>query len=87
MECFRFPSIVDYFTCVYVYKCLIFDNGMFDVYLPNVYNTRLSNSRSLIVPNILSSHSRQSVRWTGSQLWNGLPGYLRDVHTAGCTDP
>ena len=73
--------VVEYFTCIYVYKCLEWDNNMFHFYHPNIYNTRLSNSRSLIVPNIMSSHSRMSVLWSGCQLWNGLPGNLRELPT------
>ena len=68
-----------YINVLYVFKSLLSADGNFNLYESNAYVTRLSNTRSVIIPNILSSHSRQSSRWIGGQQWNGLPQALRDV--------
>ena len=53
---------------------------MFTRYVPGYYNTRLANSLSLVIPNIRLTHSRQSIKFLGSnfKLWNSLPQYLRE---------
>jgi hypothetical protein len=51
-----------------------------DWYTPvvNNQNTRLSSMSMLALPNIFSTHSRQSVQWVGTRIWNGLPQELRE---------
>ena len=51
---------------------------MFIRYIPPHYNTRLGSASSLPVPDIRSNHSRQSIRWTGSHLWNALPQSFKE---------
>ena len=36
------------------------------------YRTRLADSNTLVMPDIRSTDSRQSVRWTGCHYWNSL---------------
>ena len=62
---------------LYVYKCVNGCDNSFEFYASAHYNTRLSDTRTLVIPNIMSTHSRQSVRWTGVSLWNRLPCDLR----------
>ena len=65
------------YTCsIQVFKSLTSSDNMFS-FQESVHNTRSTNAVSL--PNILSSHSRQSVRWIGSVVWNGLPSDLRHL--------
>ena len=64
-------------VCLYMYKCLAAGNDWFTFYKNTAYNTKLSNQQALSYPNILTDHSRQSVRWVGVGLWNGLPVELR----------
>ena len=64
---------------LFTFKKLIAESEWFTTYLPNEYNTRLSNMSALILPNLMTSHSRLSVWWVGASVWNGLPGVLRDV--------
>ena len=47
----------------YVFKYLQIQNGMFTMYNPNGHFTRLTDSNTLLMPNMKSVHSRQSVRW------------------------
>ena len=63
-----------YILLIYVFKSLHSDsNFMFTRYVPGYYNTRLANSLSLVVPNIRLTHSRQSIKFVGSKLWNSFP--------------
>ena len=67
---------------IYVYKSqnsVVEIDNLFNCYVSDAYNTRLGNSNSLIVPNLFSDLSRQSVKYTGSKLWNGLPREMRDL--------
>ena len=67
-------------TCLpylFTYKSLKKNNSIFVPYKGN-YNTRLANMFTLAVPDIPTTHSRQSVRWVGTQVWNSLPLEFRD---------
>ena len=82
-ELFRFlnflkmDEISQYMSVCYVFKSLKRNNGIFIEY-ETQYNTRLSNQpRVLVLPPIFTGHSRQSIRWVGPRLWNGLPPALR----------
>ena len=68
-----------YMCGLFTFKRLIAESEWFTTYRPYEYNTRLSNMSTLILPNLMTSHSRQSVRWVGASVWNGLPAELRDV--------
>ena len=74
-------KINEYMSLIYVFKKLQINNPVFQRCIPMQYNTRLGNSLSLVVPNITSNHSRQSVRWVGSQCWNSLPQKIRECNT------
>ena len=69
-----------YSVNVFVHKTLLnsSSSALFEIYIADAYNTRLSNSNSLSIPNIISTHSRQSIRWTGARCWNDLPQGLRE---------
>ena len=54
-------------------------NQFFNIYNSEDHNTRRNNSNSLPVPNILTTHSRQSIRWMGCKVWNSLPIELRTL--------
>ena len=68
-------------SCLCVHKSLRLGNNLFSRYVPIDYNTRLGggNNVNAYVPNILSVHSRQSLRWVGSSNWNSLPQHLREI--------
>ena len=53
-----------------MYKCLAAGNDWFTFYNNAAYTTRLPNQQALSHPNILTDHSRQSVRRIGTGLWN-----------------
>ena len=55
------------------------NNYLFTRYDSAVSNTRLSNRNTVVIPNIVSKHSRQSVRWVGCSVWNSIPQILRDT--------
>ena len=50
-----------------------------ETFVPYVcpYNTRRSEAPTLTLPVITTTHSRQSLRWRGVQIWNELPADLR----------
>ena len=62
-----------------VHKCLRLNHNLFTRYDSAVYNTRLSNRNTVVIPNIVSKHSRQLVRWVGCSVWNSIPQILRDT--------
>ena len=75
-------KINEYMSLIYVFKnCKLIVRYFKDTFQCNTYNTRLGNSLSLVVPNITSNHSRQSVRWVGSQCWNSLSQKNRECNT------
>ena len=49
----------------------------FEAYVNQHYLTRYSAQRNLSVLPIRTSHSRQSIDYTGSTLWNSLPDQLK----------
>ena len=51
----------------------------------NIYNTRASNANIVSLPNIFTTHSRQSARWVGAREWNGLPDDVRHLHQSTST--
>ena len=63
----------------FAFKRLIAESEWFTTYRPSEYNTRLSNMSILVLPNLMTSHSRQSVRCVWASVWNGLPTELQDV--------
>jgi hypothetical protein len=69
----------NYMCAIFIYKSICNDSNdeWFSLYVSN-YNTRLSTLSVLSMPNINSTHSRQSVRWVGCRFWNCLPLELRD---------
>ena len=73
----RLMSTCHAFNCVH--KSLRLGNNLFSRYLPINYNTRLGGGNNVNVPNILSAHSRQSLRWVGSSNWNSLHQHLREI--------
>ena len=75
-----FIIIVEYYylySGLYMYKCFTAGHDWFTFYNNAAYTTRLPNQQALSYHNILTDHSRQSVRWIGARLWNGLPVELR----------
>ena len=50
-----------YICCNFVFKQLKNDDALFQIYQQDRYNTRASNAYLLILPNIMSAHSRH--RW------------------------
>ena len=70
---------IHFYMCIlFVYKSIFNNsNSFFSQYVGN-YNTRLSTMSVPAIPNITSSHSRQSIRWVGTRLWNDLPLEFRD---------
>ena len=72
-------QINEYMSCLCVHKSLRLGNNLFSRYVPINYNTRLGGGNNVNVPNILSAHSRQSLRWVGSSNWNSLPQHLREI--------
>ena len=78
----KIERINEYMSLIFVYKSLKNNNSnMFIRYIPLHYNTRLGSASSLSVPDIRSNHSRQSIRWTGSQLWNALPQSFKEYES------
>ena len=62
-----FGNINKYMCLLYVHRCLHEEGN--DVFSPyDIINDRrrLADSNSLIIPDVRSTHSRQSVRWLGS---------------------
>ena len=73
-------QINKYMSALCVHKCLRSNNNLFtDTSLSSIYNTKLSNRNTVVIPNIVSKHSRQSVRWVGCSVWNSIPQTLRDT--------
>ena len=72
-------QINKYMSGLCVHKSLRSNNNFFTRYESAVYNTRLSNRNTVVIPNIVSKHSRQSVRWVGCSVWNSIPQILRDT--------
>ena len=58
---------------LFTFKRLIAESEWFTTYRPNEYNTRLFHMSTLILPNLMTSHSRQSVRWVGAWTTGGAP--------------
>ena len=64
LRLFNFFSIynINLYMCgLFTFKKLIAESEWFTTYLPNEYNTRLSNMSALILPNLMTSHTRLSV--------------------------
>ena len=63
-----------YMSALFVHKSLQNEsNRFFDIYNCEHNNTRRNNSNSLALPNILTTHPRQSIRWMGCKVSNSLP--------------
>lgn len=73
-------QINNYNCCTYVFKQLQTGSDWFVPYRQPA-NTGLSARNTLTVPAIMTTHSRQSVRWTGTHIWNSLPPELRDENS------
>jgi retron-type reverse transcriptase len=63
-----------YMSGIYVFKSLnnLSPCNWFHLY-EGEYNTRFSAQSSLLVPFVRTTHSRQSIRFVGSNVWNMLP--------------
>ena len=72
-------TINEYMSGLSVHKSLMSNNNLFTRYESAVYNTRLSNRNTVVIPNIVSKHLRQSVKWVGCSVWNSIPQILRDT--------
>ena len=73
-------NINKYMCLLYVHRCLHEEgNDVFSPYEVINYRTRLADSNSLTIPDVRSTHSRQSVSWLGSRLWNSLPSRIREI--------
>ena len=59
-------QINEHMPCLCVHKSMRLGNNLFSMHVPINYNTRLGGGNNVNVPNILSAHSRQSLRWVGS---------------------
>ena len=79
LNCLNPGKINKYMSGLCVHKSLNSNNSLFTRYKTNNYNTRLSTRYTVSLPNISSSHSRQSMRWVGCIVRNGLSQYLRDA--------
>lgn len=78
LKLLKLEHINKYICSIYVYKALANNSNIFNFRSVNVYLTRQSNLNLLSYPNINTFHSRQCVRWTGVEAWNGLPLEIRD---------
>ena len=73
-------QISSYMSALFVHKSLQNESNLFfNIYNGEHHNTRRRNSNSLALPNILATHSRQSIRWMGCKVWNSLPIDLRTL--------
>ena len=54
-------------------------NRFFNILYCEYQNTRRNNSNSLALPNILTIHSRQSIRWMGCKVWKSTYIELRTL--------
>ena len=65
LNCLNLGKINEYMSGLCVHKSLNSNNTLFARYQTTNYNTRLSTINTVSLPNISSSHSRQSVRCVG----------------------
>ena len=42
-------------------------------YYTNEYNTRIASNSNLVIRNVLTDHSRQSLMYGGVKAWNAIP--------------
>ena len=70
-------QIYKYNSLSYVYRSLLKGSEWFIPYVCPI-NTRLASGYTLTVPPIMTTHSRQSVRWGGAKLWNSLPDNIKE---------
>ena len=70
-------NVNNYMSLLFVFKCLSKNNELFSPHHNDMYNTRSNNTSMIQIPNIISSHSRQGIRWSGVELWNWLPGEVK----------
>ena len=70
-------NVNKYMSLLFVFKCLSKNNELFIPHHIDMYNTRSNNTSMIQIPNIISSHSRQGIRWSGVELWNWLPGEVK----------
>lgn len=76
----RITTINLYMSCVYIFRSLLGINICdWFVRYECLYDTRLSSANTLVVPFVRSSHSRQSIRYNGVQVWNSLPNHIREI--------
>ena len=62
-------QISSYMSALFVHKSLQNEsNRFFNIYNCEHHSTRRNNSNSLALPNILTTHSRQSIRWMGCKV-------------------
>ena len=70
-------NVNKYMSLLFVFKCLSKNNELFIPHHIDMYNTRSNNTSMIQIPNIISFHSRQVIRWSGVELWNWLPGEVK----------
>lgn len=68
-----------YMSCTYTFKSLQ-RGSEWTVLVNTPHATRAAAALTLVVPPILTAHSRQSGRWIGINTWNTLPPHLRSIN-------
>ena len=74
------PDINKYSSTIYAFNCV--KNARRDIFSltkPHDHLTRLSTGPVIVLPNIVTTHSMQSVRWVGSKNFNDLPEDIRSI--------
>ena len=66
-------------SLLFVFNRLSTNNEPFIPHHNDMYNTRSNNTFMILIPNIISFHSRQGIRWSGVELWNWLPGEVKST--------
>ena len=81
LKLMKMESCSVYMCLLLVFKVMKFNNnyGWFHAHENVAYNTRSSSLRNLVVPFIRTTHSRQSIDYTGSLNWNLLPSSLKNA--------
>ena len=56
-----------FMSLLFVFKFLSINSELFIPHYNDMYNTRSNNISMIQIPNIISSHSRQGIRWSGGR--------------------
>ena len=62
-------NVNKYMSLLFVFKCLNKNSELFIPQHNDMHNTRSNNISLIQIPNIISSHSRQGIRWSGHGGW------------------